>query len=233
MAPQPKSQMDQLKEALARAKRGKDRGYIKDPFAWPGPKDADPSVTDQILFEELAAPFTNFGNPVKVTKVRGPDTFEALAFRCHLNVDNDGAPTCHVPPDSRLPRLDGLGSAKSNPKSLTDFRWVGLVAYAPDKVPPGVTIDQRDDAKDLTGAPFPLKDKDGKYPVKQRLEGRLTGYYVSKTSTSPNPGLPEWDQRRYWDATQIRYGTPLGRLAEPRRPAGRLWPGDRNQHGPL
>src|SRR5262249_3850380 len=64
MAPQPQSQMDQLKEALARAKRPRDRGYVTTLFNQP-PSDVGPDTTDQIRFEELPTRFTNFGNPVR------------------------------------------------------------------------------------------------------------------------------------------------------------------------
>jgi hypothetical protein len=201
MAPQPKSQMDQLKEALQRAKRGKDRGYMKDPFAWPGPGDTGQPATDQISFEEITAPFTNFGNAVQVTRVRGPESFLALAYRCHLNVDNDGAPTCYAPPGSGLPHLDGLGSAKSS--KTPPFRWVGFYALTPQQAGAfGLAIDQRAE----------VMDSAGRFPVLQRRGDPAPGYYVSTTSTPADPTRPLWDQRRYWDATQVRYGALSGGL---------------------
>jgi hypothetical protein len=173
---------------------------------------------NEIDFDPIAAQFTDRrNNPVKVTKVWGPKNFVALAFQCPLNVDFDGSSTCYAPPDSALQHDDDLRWARSDTPPAT-WRWVGLIALThDDAVRLGVDIDERDDAKDAHGTLFPLKDADGKYPVKQRLNGRLTGYYVSTTATSPDPALlrrEPWNPGAYWNSQEVRYGALSGGLKD-------------------
>jgi hypothetical protein len=156
---------------------------------------------EHIVFRPVSGTFTNKGNSVRVTEVRGPEGFRALAFQCHLNEDNDGSPQAYVAPGSGLPHLDGLGSATNHPSWLFNnnkFLWKGVLAKTPgDASKLGLTIDPNPD----------LEDAEGKFPVLQSgPKGVVKDRYVSTTSALANPKLREWDQNRYLDPVTFSYG---------------------------
>jgi hypothetical protein len=139
----------------------------------------------------------------------------AIVFQCILNQDVDGAPNCYArfnpaDPNGKNGGLDFLVNGTNNENATfnasgataNSWEWVGVVSRTPGKAN-GVDIDN------LQG--LFVQDHQGRFPVFQ--PGRR--FYVSSTSTAANPGLPETDQGRYWDATAVSYGAitpPLARL---------------------
>ncbi len=135
----------------------------------------------------------------------------------------------------------GLGNATSNPKEFNggghNFAWVGVLAMNQDTAKKkGLSIDARPflEARRRERTAHDPKSNDptialtphekGLFPVIQPVvvPGRpdhmspAPGYYVSTTAAPTDPNLPEWDQRRYIDATRIPYAAwaawwhPLG-----------------------
>ena len=136
----------------------------------------------------------------------------AIVFQCILNQDVDGAPNCYarfnpVVPNGKNGGLDFLRHGTSDENATfqasgNSWEWRGVVSRRREQAASqGVDIDDQPEVQDVHH----------RFPVFQ--PGHR--FYVSSTSTAANPGLPETDQRRYWDATTVSYGAitpPLERL---------------------
>jgi hypothetical protein len=166
-------------------------------------------ATNLLSFKNIgAAKFANSGQ-VQLTEVKGGADFRAIAFQCGMNRDIDGAPTCYGP--RHPPALDSLGNATNsthpifNCKSPNSWLWAGLKSmtkeYAIAHVP-GINAQNIGDFLDLNPC---FKDASGRFPIKQRAPQPAPGFYVSSTSTPADESYPEWDQRRYWNASEIPY----------------------------
>jgi hypothetical protein len=174
-------------------------------------------ATTDLSFQPAPGHFTSAGDPVQVTKVSGgPASFSAFIYQCPFIEDNDGAPMAYGwdrPGDPLQQNLrphengslrhpsqrGGLTNAVDHPHNLWhghDFLWVGVYAATPHFARlHGLTVDDRE----------PLRDRRGRFPVVQQPGAPAPGYYVSMTAQPANPGLPDWDQRRYWDASAVPY----------------------------
>jgi hypothetical protein len=135
--------------------------------------------------------------------VTGPDGFKAVAYRCILNEDNDGAPTCYGPEDISPPAIEPLRYATNHANwvfSATNhnFEWHAVVrktkaqadAEANTHKPPRWRIDRNP----------ALEDRFQRFPVVKQ-----TGYYVSTTSLVARPSREEWEQERYFNAVDDPY----------------------------
>jgi len=133
----------------------------------------------------------------------------AIVFQCILNQDVDGAPHCYARfnpanPAGQNGGLDFLRNGTSDENATFQaagnlWEWRGVVSRAAATA--GVDVDDQP----------ALQDVRGRFPVFQ--PGKK--FYVSSTSTAANPGLPETNQGRYWDATAVSYAAitpPLTQL---------------------
>jgi hypothetical protein len=143
----------------------------------------------------------------------------AYAYRCHLNEDNDGAPTAYGRNNpvnifapgpfvqTNLHTLDGLDDATSPAGNLdnnNDFHWAGLFAMTQAAArAAGVVVDTRPELR--AGDPDPADGVRDKFPVVQPPGRPSSGFYVSTTAQPADPGRREWEPERYWDASTISY----------------------------
>lgn len=180
------------------------------------------ALTTPLQFDPLRGHhFTNGGHgpAVEVTKVHGgpaQSPFLALVYQCPLIEDIDGAPRAygwdrpghplqqHLHPyENGSPHHPsqqvGLANAADPWQALwhnNHFAWAGLYSATPHFAHAhGLVIDDRPQ----------LRDRHGRYPVVQPQGAPAPGYYVSTTARAANPHLPNWDQRRYWDASAVPY----------------------------
>ncbi|HEV3201825.1 MAG TPA: hypothetical protein VGZ73_28200 [Bryobacteraceae bacterium] len=163
-------------------------------------------ATDELSFKTLSAA-RDREKSVPLTLVTGPDGFKAVAYRCILNEDNDGAPTCYGPEDIIPSAIEPLRYATNHANwvfSATNhnFEWHAVVnrtkpqadAEAAAHKPPRWKID-----------PNPaLQDRFQRFPVVKQ-SGGARGYYVSTTSLLAHPGREEWEQERYFNAVDDPY----------------------------
>ncbi len=141
----------------------------------------------------------HFRNVINLALARTTD-FSAVVYQCILNEDNDGAPNCYGPDGSGA--LDELRYATSDENHVFtandhNFSWHGLYSRT-SPAPANAAFDLDD------GDPK-LKDRDNKFPVKQK-NGNFKGFYVSTTSWIVDGSKKEWDPARYLSAAAFSYG---------------------------
>ena len=133
----------------------------------------------------------------------------------------------HRPPDRANPRaaLDFLGNATSphlNFGKNNEFAWVGLTSLAPSEVRKAPNPDPKKppinvpslDMRPGLGARFrvnaqgnPVASAHGEhfFPVIQGPGAPAPGFFVSTTAVARDPTLPETDQNRFFNASEIPY----------------------------
>ena len=172
---------------------------------------------------------------IAVTRVTGPDSFKAFVYQCHLNEDIDGSATAYgwnnpaaknslgqpnlqknlhplengpVKSPSQFVGLANAASPHQNLGKNHDFSWVGVYSATPQfATAHRLVIDDRDVLESrmpADGQAPILKGNRGYFPVVQQV-GATAGYYVSQAMYLVYPGLDDWDQRKYADASVIPY----------------------------
>jgi len=166
-------------------------------------------ATDQITFKSVGtALFGNSTQPVQLTRVTSTSGFKAFVFQCGMNKDVDGAPTCYGP--HHPPAIEFIGNATNQSHPVFDchghntWQWVGLYSRTRHEA---LDIRQNPGEKveDIIDTNPCFEDVNHRFPVKQRAGQPAPGFYVSTTATPADEGYPVWDQRRYWDASEIAY----------------------------
>jgi hypothetical protein len=188
-------------------------------------------ATDHIRLQ-FAGHFRNSHNgsllTVNVFKATGPADFVAFLYQCHLNEDNDGAPTAYgldnpadpnglqrnlQPLEGRPSQRSGLANATSPHQNFSagshNFAWVGVYSATPAFAQGhGLVIDNRPflEARIAASGQAPVLPKQpGYFPVVQQAGAPAPGYYVSQANFVTDTTLPDWDQRKYVDASAVPY----------------------------
>src|SRR5262245_48942826 len=135
---------------------------------------------------------TGGSNLIRVTSSYRPDLV-AIIFQAILNEDNDGAPDCYG--KAHPPALDPLAYGTSDENAVfnpagNSWEWRGLVSLT------------EQEAKDAGVRPRldvrpEVKDRNGRFPLQQPAPSDQ--FYVSRTSTFANPGLPVTNQAAFWN----------------------------------
>src|ERR1051325_569169 len=138
--------------------------------------------TDRISFRALSSA-RDKKQTVSISRVTGPDGFNAIVYQCILNEDNDGAPTCYGPDGISPAPIEPLRYATNHTNwefSPTNHNFEWHAVY--NRTKQQADDEERDHKPPRWKIDFKpqLKDRNGAYPVIKQT-GADKGYYVSTT----------------------------------------------------